>query len=94
MSTTAKLTQEELNEIKKLQQFYNQIIFDLGRTEAQLINLQNQIDLAVNEKDKLVKDLKTLEEKEIQLSKDLQNKYGQGVINIETGEIKLVQTTE
>lgn len=85
----SKLTQEELDEVKKLQQFYNQVIFELGKAEAQLISLEKQINFVASEKEKLVKDLKTLEDKESQLAKNLQEKYGQGSIDIETGEIKL-----
>jgi hypothetical protein len=87
----AKLTQEELDEVKKLQQFYNQLVFEIGKNEAQLITLQKQINFLLGEKDKYVKDLKTLEDKESQLAKDLQAKYGQGKIDIETGEIAPVQ---
>ena len=86
----AKLTQEELDQIKKLQQFYNQTVFELGKNEAQSIVLNKQLEKLYQEKEKLVKDLETLELKETQLTQELQDKYGQGTINIETGEIKPV----
>jgi len=83
----AKLTQEEIDQIKNLQQFYNQTVFELGKNEAQYISLNKQMNKVIDEKEKLIKDLETLENKETQLSQELQTKYGQGNINIETGEI-------
>jgi len=83
----AKLTQEEIDQIKNLQQFYNQTVLELGKNEAQYISLNKQMNKVIDEKEKLIKDLETLENKETQLSQELQTKYGQGNINIETGEI-------
>jgi septal ring factor EnvC (AmiA/AmiB activator) len=87
----AKLTQEEIDQIKKLQQFYNQTVFDLGKIEAQLASLDRKLNTIQQEKEKVLQDLKLIEDKETQLSQDLQGKYGQGNINIETGEITPIQ---
>jgi hypothetical protein len=45
----------------------------------------------VEEKKNLVSDLKTIERKESELTASLQEKYGTGSINIETGEITPIQ---
>jgi oligoribonuclease NrnB/cAMP/cGMP phosphodiesterase (DHH superfamily) len=87
----AKLTPEELQSIKDLQSKYNQTIFEVGAAEAQLIVFQQNIDKLQEAKKGLVSDLTTIEKKEAELVKSLQEKYGQGNIDIETGEITTVQ---
>ena len=42
-------------------------------------------------KESLISDLSTIEQKETELVKSLQEKYGQGNIDLETGEITLDQ---
>ena len=87
----AQLTPEELQSIKDLQSKYNQTIFEIGAAEAQLIVFQQHIDKLQEAKKGLVSDLTTIEKKESELVASLQEKYGQGNINIETGEITTVQ---
>ena len=83
----AKLTTEELQSIKDLQSKYNQTIFEIGASEAQLIAFRQGIDRLEKAKDGLISDLATIEQKESELVKSLQEKYGQGEIDIETGNI-------
>jgi len=87
----AQLTPEELDSIKSLQSKYNQTIFEVGAAEAQLIVFQQNIDKLQEAKKGLVSDLTTIEKKESELVASLQEKYGQGNINIETGEITTIQ---
>ena len=87
----AQLTPEELQSIKELQTRYDQTVFELGSLEAQLIVFDTQIDKLKEEKRALVSDLNTLGKKEAELIKSLQEKYGEGAINPETGEITSVQ---
>ena len=87
----AQLTPEELQQIKELQSKYNQTIFEVGASEAQIIAFQQGIENLQKAKNGLVSDLKTIEQKESELVKSLQEKYGQGNINIETGEITPAQ---
>jgi flagellar biosynthesis/type III secretory pathway chaperone len=83
----AQLTPEELQSIKDLQSKYNQTIFEIGAAEAQLIVFHEQIEKLVEAKKGLVSDLKTIEQKESEITKALQVKYGEGAVNSETGEI-------
>ena len=87
----AQLTQEELQSIKDLQSKYNQTILEIGAAEAQLIVFQENIEKLTDAKKGLVSDLKTIEQKESELVKSLQEKYGQGSIDINTGEITPIQ---
>jgi hypothetical protein len=87
----AHLTPEELDSIKSLQSKYNQTIFEIGASEAQLIAFQQGIDKLQKAKEGLVSDLTTIEQKESELVKSLQEKYGAGNINPETGELTPIQ---
>jgi uncharacterized coiled-coil DUF342 family protein len=87
----AKLTQEEIQQIKELQQKYDQTVFELGSLEAQIIVLNAQIDKLNEEKRNLVSDLNTVGKKESELVKSLQEKYGTGSIDVESGEVTPAQ---
>ena len=87
MSEVKKLTEEELQQIKDMQQQYNKFVFELGSIEAQLQNnIANKV-LIETEKTNVLSDLKTLGDRERELINGLQAKYGVGNIDIETGEI-------
>jgi chromosome segregation ATPase len=87
MSEVKKLTQEEINSIKGLQSEYNKIVFELGSIESQLVFIKKQTELLETEKTKIVVDMDIISKKEKTLIDDLQEKYGAGNINIETGEV-------
>lgn len=73
------LTQEEINELKSIQEQNSNLIFSFGQIEAAIQNLEIQ-------KSALKQTLVSLKEKETALAATLQDKYGNGNINIETGE--------
>jgi len=87
MSETKKLTAEELQQISELQTQYNKFVFELGSIEAQLQSLLQQKILIEKEKDGILSDIKTLGIKEKEIVSLLQEKYGAGNINPQTGEI-------
>ena len=87
----AQLTTEELQSIKDLQSKYNQTILEIGAAEAQSIVFQENIEKLTEAKKGLVSDLKTIEQKESELVKSLQEKYGNGNIDVNTGEITPAQ---
>ncbi len=87
MADQQQLTPEELQSIKDLQQRYNQTIFELGGTEAQIIALNSRLKNLTDTKDGLVADLISVEKKEQELISSLQEKYGQGSIDPNTGII-------
>ena len=87
MSETKQLTPEELQQIQEMQKQYNQFVFDLGSIEAQLQGLLVQKSLLEKEKNGVLSDIKTLGDKERELVQVLQEKYGTGHIDPQTGEI-------
>ena len=87
MSETKQLTTEELQTIQDLQTQYNKFIFELGNVESQIQGLLMQKSLLETEKENVLSDIKTLGEREKELVNILQEKYGTGNINPQTGEI-------
>jgi len=87
----AQLTQEELQQVRELQSKYNQTLFEIGVAEAQRLALLEQVEKRESDKKALLNDLATIEQKENELVKSLQEKYGAGSINPETGEITPIQ---
>ena len=80
MSQVIKLQTEELQEIKETQTRITQLIYGLGQLEVQKTNVLTQLGEAQVEQNKL--------------GKELQEKYGEGNINLETGEITLTEKPE
>jgi hypothetical protein len=87
----AQLTQEELQSVRDLQSKYNQTLFEIGVAEAQRLALLEQVEKLESNKKVLLGDLTTIEQKENDLAKSLQEKYGTGSINPETGEVMPIQ---
>ncbi len=87
MSENKQLSPEEVKSIKDLQTKYNKTILELGSIESQIISLNKQLKVFEEEKSNIVSDLDKISEVEKELIDALQEKYGTGNINIETGEI-------
>ncbi len=69
-----KLTSEELQAIKNIRQEYTDLAVAFGELELQKLNL--------------IEAQKEIISRETQLAKQLQEKYGEGSIDLNTGEIK------
>jgi len=74
------LTQEELQQLKNIKDEVLSVASALGELEYQ--NTVIKI-----EQEKLVARVKDIKEREQQLLKSFGEKYGDGIINLETGEI-------
>tara|TARA_B100002019_G_C21075769_1_gene501269 strand:+ start:234 stop:488 length:255 start_codon:yes stop_codon:yes gene_type:complete len=79
MSEKKVLSQEEIDELKELQATFKNLTEVSGVIEMQNYNIQLK-------KEKLKSSLQSLQEKEADLAKKLEEKYGQGSISLETGE--------
>jgi hypothetical protein len=76
---TKVLTQEELQQIKDVRQEKSILVEQFGLIEYSIQDLEQQKQL-------LNSSLSDLKQKEIELGKTLQEKYGDGTINVEKGE--------
>jgi K+/H+ antiporter YhaU regulatory subunit KhtT len=80
---TIKLTQEEIDSLKSIQEESSNLTVSFGQLEMAFQSLKLQ-------KENLVKVLVNLKNKETEIGTQLQEKYGNGNINIETGEFTKV----
>jgi hypothetical protein len=80
MSNVIKLQEEELQAVKENQNQINQIVYNIGALEYQ--------------KTKQLPVLEQLQNAQKELALNLQEKYGEGNINLQTGELTLVDSTE
>ena len=73
------LSKEEIQIIKDIQQKEQESVSQLGQIEYQILSLNSQ-------KEDLKDAINDINKKGNKLGEDLQQKYGDGSINIETGE--------
>jgi len=84
MSKKIKLTDKELEVLKEYQLTQNQITFELGNLDIQKALLEGQ-------RSAILEKLADLQEKSNKTAKELQEKYGEGNINIDTGEFTTIK---
>jgi DNA repair exonuclease SbcCD ATPase subunit len=87
MESSKKLTSEEITSITDLQKQYNTNIFELGSVEAQISLITAQLKALEAEKNNILNDLNKIGEREKALVDSLQEKYGTGNIDLESGTI-------
>ena len=73
------LTPEELQKLKNVQINRNSLMRDFGFIEYQIQELELQ-------KEGLIEALSKIKNDETQIAKELQEKYGEGAVNIDKGE--------
>ena len=73
------LTEDEVSSLKDLKKQYRDLTEATGVIEMQIINLEIK-------KEQIKEKLKSLQQKEIKLAKELEEKYGNGEISLESGE--------
>jgi uncharacterized coiled-coil DUF342 family protein len=77
--TTHVLTQEEIQEIKDFQERRRTLVQQFGIVEFNIQDLESQ-------KQQLIAELSNLKQLEAQIGSKLQDKYGEGTIDIDKGE--------
>jgi hypothetical protein len=77
--TTQVLTSEELQKVQNLQSQRDQLTIDFGFIEFQIQELELQ-------KESLIETLMQLKQQEKLIAKEIQEKYGEGAVNIDKGE--------
>jgi len=73
------LTKDEVSSLKDLKQQYRDLTEATGVVEMQKLNLEIK-------KEQIKEKLKSLQQEEIKLAKELEEKYGNGEISLESGE--------
>lgn len=82
----SKITQEEQTAVQQLQETYSQITVKLGQLTMEKHDLENTLnELKVLEKDLLDQYIQSRKDERTFIS-SLSDKYGEGSLNLETGE--------
>ena len=79
MADPIKFTPEEIQEIQDLQQLYTTVVTQAGQVHLEEITLHER-------KKQVEANFEEVKRKEQEILSNLNTKYGQGSINIETGE--------
>lgn len=93
MSNTIKLSEEESAQINQLQSDYATITAQLGQLKIEQILLNTQLDRLKELESDFTKSYLELQTKEEEFAKQITTKYGEGDINLETGEFTPYATT-
>ena len=83
-TNTIKLTEDEVKELTEIRNNFSNVTLMIGETEVGLTNLNAR-------KEELINTLKKLDEKQGDLSKKLESKYGKGSVSLETNEFTPTQ---
>ena len=86
MSENKKIEKVDIESIKELRQKSSELIVKFGEVELEFIYVENRKKELNVYKDSLMKELTELQESEKTLTTDMETKYGQGNLNLETGE--------
>tara|TARA_B100000963_G_scaffold192561_1_gene167651 strand:+ start:7284 stop:7532 length:249 start_codon:yes stop_codon:yes gene_type:complete len=73
------LTQEELNNLATLQKDQDNFVVQLGQIEYQINTLEKQKSI-------IKQNIESFENKQIKIGDQLKEKYGEGTVNLESGE--------
>ena len=87
MSEIKKLLDEELKSLKGFRNGFQQLTFDMGNLEFQMASL-------LERKDTIIQNVKDLRKEEDAYLSVLEEKYGGGKIDLETGEITPLDENE
>jgi len=73
------LSKEEISELKSIQEKESEVISQLGQIEYQILNLTTQKQFIIDKS-------KELSKQRSLAAQNLQNKYGEGSIDLDSGE--------
>jgi len=86
MAKPVKFTEDELKNIKEIQDSYFDIQNSFGQLKISKIRLNRQVDSLNIQEEELHKNLSELEENESKFLKAIREKYGEGTLDSKTGE--------
>jgi|LakMenEpi03Aug12_release.lakeMendotaPanAssembly.Ray.scaffolds.fasta_scaffold75882_5 hypothetical protein len=85
MPETLKFTDDEVNEIRFLQNKFQEKLIKFGQIQLETIELEDRLSLLKNEQNRLRTEYISLQRTEQDLMDKLTNKYGEGSLNLKEG---------
>ncbi len=85
MPDTLKFTDDEVNEIRFLQNKFQEKLIKFGQIQLETIELEDRLSLLKNEQNRLRTEYISLQRTEQDLMDKLTNKYGEGSLNLKEG---------
>ena len=79
----SKLEEKELKILQENQGKINQVVSNIGAISIQKINLEKS-------KENLLEELKKIEGEQIEIKKELEDKYGKISVNLQSGEFEII----
>ena len=86
MSENKKLEQEEIENINNLRQKMSDKVVRFGEIEVEMHLAEQRIEFLQTQKKMLKEEFVQMQESEKKLVQDLNAKYGEGNLNLDTGE--------
>ena len=85
MAEPIKFSDEEMKELAGLQQAYREKMEKFGQVKVQRILVEQQLNGLESAEQQVEVEYKDVQESERKLVEDLNTKYGQGTLDVETG---------
>jgi predicted nuclease with TOPRIM domain len=86
MSEIKKVEQRDLDKLKELQLKYSEISSKLGQLKIEQFLLDQQTNRLKQIEESMFNEYTSLQKEEMSLAEEISKKYGNGQINIDTGE--------
>ena len=86
MSESIKFTTEELTKITELRNANAQKINEFGQVELEILLTNQRMDSLTKTKNELQSQYTALQDQELSIVAELNEKYGTGTVDIESGE--------
>ncbi len=86
MSDVKKVDQSEIDQLKSLQERYSEISLKLGQLKIEQLLVNQQVERLKQVEESFISEYFSLQEEETRLAEEITKKYGNGEINIDTGE--------
>jgi septal ring factor EnvC (AmiA/AmiB activator) len=79
------IEQHDIDRIKNFRAKYSETVAQIGDIEIERISVEMMLEHIITKKDELEASFKQLKTDEVRLTKDFQEKYGNGEFDIEAG---------
>lgn len=88
---TKSVSEEHLQQVRELQTAYASVTAKLGHTEVERILTRRRLQELDSVHSALVAEYESLEQRELEIINTFNEIYGEGALNIDTGEFTIIK---